>query len=250
MRKSIIAGVGVLMLGLLVTAAGDPWKDKPFDQWTDRDIAAVLQTSPWVKVNLQTGLGSKLAGGQAITGGSLGTSGGAESQSKGTAGSLPGQTGGAEKNANVGPAVYNAFWFSSRTIREAVARRAMLHSGMDITAAKQFVDHPQDEYVIMVQGTDMSLFEERGEKAFQDAAFLQVKSTKQRINPTRVEFQKEAGGNSVVSVKFFFPKKDVEGEPTIPIDEKEVDFYLRIGSEQIRTFFEPRKMVDSQGQDL
>lgn len=248
-RKPVFVSLGVLAIGLLAIALGDPWKDKPFDQWTDRDIAAVLQSSPWAKVNLQTGLGSKQMDQQAVTGGSLGTSGGAEAQSKTAAGALPGQTGGVAKNANAGPAVYNAFWFSSRTIREAVARRAMLHSEMDAAAATKFVDQPQDEYEIMVQGTDMSVFEQRGENAFKDVAFLQMKTTKQKINPSRVEFQKGADG-TVQSVEFFFPKKDANGAPTISADEKEVDFYLRVGPNQIRTFFEPKKMVDAQGEDL
>jgi len=239
-----------LVVVVLASAGGDPWKDKPFDQWTDRDITAVLQTSPWAKVNLQTGLGSKQMDGQAVTGGSLGTSGGAEAQAKTAAGALPGQTGGVAKNANAGPAVYNAFWFSSRTIREAVARRAMLHSEMEEAAAKKFIDQTFDEYEIMIQGSDMSVFELRGENAFKDAAFLQMKKSKQKIGPDRVEFQKGADGTSVQSVKFFFPKKDANGAPTISADEKEVDFYVRVGADQIRTFFEPMKMVDSQGEDL
>ena len=54
----------------------------------------------------------------------------------------------------------------------------------------------------------------------------------------------------LLALCYFFPKKDAAGAPTITADEKEVDFYLRIGPNQIRTFFEPKKMVDAQGEDL
>lgn len=132
----------------------------------------------------------------------------------------------------------------------ALARRAVLHGGMDAAAAKKFVDQPQDEYQIMVEGSDMLVFQQRGENAFEDAAFLQMKKTKQKLGPSHVEFQKGPDGTSVQAVKFFFPKKGAGGEPTIADDEKEVDFYLRIGASQITTFFEPRKMVDSRGEDI
>jgi hypothetical protein len=261
MRKFTFAGVTVLLLGVLVWAGGDPWKNKPFEQWTDSDIAAVLQSSPWAKVNLQTGLGSRMLDSTPLTqpvggvaggggGGSNTSRGSAGADSKTSAGSLPGQPGGLEKNADAGPGVYNAFWYSSRTIREALARRAVLHSGMDSGAAAKFVEQAQEEYTVMVQGPDMSLFQQRGEKAFDDAAYLELKKSKQKIAPSHVEFQRAADGTTVLGAKFFFSKKGASGEPAIGADEKQVDFYLRVGSSTIRTYFEPRKMVDAKGLDL
>ncbi len=37
---------------------------------------------------------------------------------------------------------------------------------------------------------------------------------------------------------------------TIGPEEKEVDFYLHIGDLMLRTYFEPKKMVDAKGEDL
>jgi hypothetical protein len=250
MRKLFFAGAAILVVVLMAWASGDPWKDKPYDQWTDNDIAVVLQQSPWSKISITAGLGSKQLDSTAVTSGSIGTAGGGNDTSKTSAGSLPEQTGGVAKNANAGPATYNAFWFSSRTIREALARRAVLHSGMDPANAAKFVEAPHDEYEVMVQGADMSVFQQRGEKAFEDAAFLQIKKSKAKVNASHVEFQRGADGTSVLGAKFFFPKKGANGEPLIAPDEKEVDFYLRIGANQLRTFFEPSKMEDSKGQDL
>ncbi len=49
---------------------------------------------------------------------------------------------------------------------------------------------------------------------------------------------------------FYFPKKDKAGNPTIVPDEKEMDFFLKVGDAKLITYFEPKKMMDSQGQDL
>jgi hypothetical protein len=54
----------------------------------------------------------------------------------------------------------------------------------------------------------------------------------------------------VTGVIFYFPKKGANGEPMISPHEKEIDFYLLIGDQKIITYFEPKKMVDSQGEDL
>jgi sulfur transfer protein SufE len=82
------------------------------------------------------------------------------------------------------------------------------------------------------------------------AAWLQLKKSKDKIFPTKVGFLKAADGTTVNGVVFYFLKKGAGGEPTIAPDEKEIDFYLKIGDAKLLTAFDPRKMVDSQGEDL
>jgi hypothetical protein len=242
-----IAGVvtAILMVVAAARAGGDPWKDKPFDQWTDNDIAGVLQASPWAKVNVQAGIGSKALDTAPVNGPISGTTAGSGDDISRT----PKRSVGTEPG-HEGLAAMNIFWFSSRTIRSALARRAMLHSGMDAATATKFAEQPQDEYQIMAQGSDMAVFQERGEEAFADAAFLEIKKTKQKIQPSHVLFQKGVDGTTVLGVKFFFPKKDANGEPSVSPDEREIDFYLRIGANQLKTFFDLKKMTDSKGEDL
>ena len=57
----------------------------------------------------------------------------------------------------------------------------------------------------------------------------------------------DGGVNGAV---FYFPKKSAGEEPTISPDEKEIDFYLQMGGAKLITYFDPRKMVDSKGEDL
>jgi hypothetical protein len=96
----------------------------------------------------------------------------------------------------------------------------------------------------------MYIFQKRGEDAFKDAAFIELKKpSKRKVNPVSVVFQKDANGN-VIGAVFNFPRKDSGGEPLINPDEKEIDFSLRVADAWIRVAFNPKQMVDSKGQDL
>ena len=63
MRKKAFAVTVILAAAAIAWAGGDPWKTKPVDQWTDKDIQEILQTSPWAKVNVPTqGAGTRPMG--------------------------------------------------------------------------------------------------------------------------------------------------------------------------------------------
>ncbi len=250
MRKYVFAGMGILLLAVMAWA-GDVWKDKPFDQWTEKDVLAVLQYSPWAKANLSAAGAWHPMDTSAYTGPAPGAVAGSDTDtSKRAEGSLSNQPGGFAKNANAGPQLYNVYWWSSRTIRAAFVRYAVLKGKTKPEDAPKMIEQPVDDYQILVQGKNMSVFEQRGEKFFQDAAFLEMKRSKAKIPPSQVVFQFGPDGKSVSSVVFHFPKTAKNGEPTIAPDEKECDFYLHLADSMLRTYFEPKKMVDAKGEDL
>jgi hypothetical protein len=250
MRKTTLAILAVLALAMAVWAGGDPWK-KPLGEWTDKDITSILQISPWSKAGVQP-QGAWRPDGMTQASGSVGVAGSGSDTSKAAASAAPGTGGGAEKNAAAAAATatYSIFWWSSRTIRAASMRRQVLKGLMTEADAEKAVAVSPDEYMILVQSTSMYIFQQRGEKAFESAGYLQTKKTKQKISPTHVAFLKGPDGQSVTGAVFYFPKKGANGEPTISPDEKEIDFYLHIGDSKLLTYFEPKKMVDSQGEDL
>jgi hypothetical protein len=250
MRKTSIAVTALLAAAAIAGAGGDPWKTKSIDQWTDKDIQEILVASPWSKPNLQT-QGAWRPDGMTQATGSTGVAGGKSDTSHVSAGANPDQNGGSEKadSAAANQATYSIFWWSARTIRAASMRRAVLKGTMTEADAEKTVSNVQDDYMILVQGTNMQIFQHRGEEAFQKVSYIQLKKTKQKINPSKVGFTKAADG-SVNGAVFYFPKKDASGEPTISPDEKEIDFYLQMGDAKILTYFEPKKMVDSKGEDL
>ena len=248
MRKTISFVVPAILLAMAVYASGDVWKTKPYTQWDEKDVAAVLQSSPWAKLDVS------LPGmqGEAAPNYNPGVSG---------PGSMPNRMGSASSATPIpqvgtgdNPApqtssrTYNLFWYSSRTIREAFARRAVLKGTMTPGNAAKMVAGNPDSYEVLVNAADMSAFEGRAEDTFKDEAFLELKKGKKKINLTNVVFQRSSG--KVVGVLFNFPKKDAEGQPSISADEKEVGFNMRVSGAWLRASFNLKQMADSQGPDL
>jgi hypothetical protein len=249
MRKTTLAILAVFTLAAVVWA-GDAWK-KPISTWTDNDISAILQTSPWAKTGLRP-VGAQHSADTTQASGSGGIAGSSSDLSHVSAGATTDKMGGSEKNASAAAAnaTYVVYWWSSRTIRAASMRRQVLKGTMTEADAEKAVAVSPDEYMILVQSTDMYIFQQRGEKAFESVAYLQAKKTKEKISPSHVAFLKGPDGVSVTGAVFYFPKKSANGEPTISADEKEIDFFIQVGGSKILTYFETKRMVDSQGQDL
>ncbi|HTZ72758.1 MAG TPA: hypothetical protein VMB47_02470 [Candidatus Aquilonibacter sp.] len=251
MRKIELLVASILALACIVWAGGDPWKTKTPDQWTEKDIQQILQTSPWVRPNLQVA-GARNSDTAPMTGGNIGIAGSKTDSSRASTGATPNKLGGAEKEADAlaAQASYTVFWWSSRTIRAASMRRAVLKGTMTQEDADKAVANQPDDYMILVQATNMAIFQQRGEDGFAKAAFLEPKRLKDKLYPTKVSFLKGSDGQTVTGAIFYFSKKSASGEPTIASDEKEVDFYLEVGPSKISTYFDPRKMTDSKGEDL
>ena len=251
MNKKLLAGVSLLAIATGVWAGGDPWKSKPFSQWDEKDVMTVLQNSPWSKVGIMPQGAWHPEGTSAADTSNLSMAGTKSDTSNRSAGANSNQMGGTAKEmeAQATREPYNIFWWSSRTIREASARRAVLKGTTTQEEADKMVSARVDSYQILVTGQNMSIFTARGEEAFMKVAYLQTHKKKEKLTPTKVEFQKSAEGN-VVGAVFSFPKTGADGEPTIAPEEKQVDFELEIGGAWLRTYFNLKQMADRQGEDL
>jgi hypothetical protein len=139
------------------------------------------------------------------------------------------------------------FWQSSRVMRAATARQAVLH-GEKVDVDK-YASEPQSEYQIVLRMQDMTPFRQHDEKFFQDNAFLQMKKGKDKISPTHVVYEKDSAG-LVTAAVFFFPKTTSSGAPIVSADETEVQFSCKIADSTVRVGFKPRDMVDQSGPAL
>ena len=230
MRKTEVLLALSLFAGISALAGGDPWEGKPYAQWTEQDVAVVLQTSPWVKTVAAVDAWRPMGTHAALD----------ISQDP--------HVGTAQADSAIhptGPQRYNILWGSARTVRAATMRRAVLKGTMKQEDLEKGIARVPGEYMILVKAQDMTIFQQRGETAFMNATFLQAKKNKQKILPSHVAFIRSAD-QTVTGAVFYFPKM----EAAISSGEKEIDFYLQIGESKLLTGFDLRKMVDSQGLDL
>lgn len=232
--------IALLVSGALVWASGPPWKDKPYQQWTDEDIARLSTDSPWAHAvtierawipwaNKELPEGLINGGGRA----------------------LPSTMEQSTDHARAGQARFYVFWMSSLVMRKALARRAVLHYGRSAAEEDEILKQQPDEYIIVVQGTDMTPFHDKSEEFYRANVFLQTKITQQKISPGRVSYVMSPDGKSVKAAKFLFPRKLSSGEPLIAPNERSVLFVCRIEGSPLRTDFDPQKMVvDEKAPDL
>jgi hypothetical protein len=268
MRKAILGFLSVALFAAICWAGGDPWKDKPYAQWDDKDIQHVLSNSPWVhNVTVAaawepsaptTELGGYGGSGQtqpnapsqpAAPSGGGGMKGGGGPAPGGGGGGGAAPSGGMDM-PNIPQATFSVFWLSSRTMRAALGRRAVLHSGRNEADVEKYVDQPVEDFEVTVQGRDMTPFSKNDETFFQSHATLEMKKSKDKVSPAKVTFERSQDGKTVTSATFFFPKRSSTGEATIAADEKEVTFACELGKSQLKVSFDPRKMSDQKGPDL
>lgn len=237
----------ILVFAALALASDPPWKGKPYDQWTDKDLEKIFTDSPWSRIGTVTRTWAPLTS-------SSGSTSGAQPSTP-MPGGRPGGPGGVTSpsgNDAGGPGDelrFNVYWASSRIMRAASARKSVLHGGKQDVDVAKYASEPQEEYQIVVQSEDMTPFVRHDEKFFQENSFLDVKKTKQKISPSHVHFERDDKG-LVGAAVFFFPKKTTGGEPTITSDEKNVEFNCRIEGSRLRVNFDPQKMMDTQGPSL
>jgi hypothetical protein len=251
-RKAISCAVTILIAASLIWAANDPWKSKPYQQWDDKDLRRIFNESPWAKV-VQISSSSV----SAYDSGSLPaepSSASPAQQTRGTGGGgqypLPSVPSPTPQSQQSTATPYVVRWVSSRTIREAAVRSAVLKGQLKPDDAAKDFAQTVDTYQVLVAGPNMKAFQGADEDSLKNAALLQMKRTKEKLTPSDVKIGRTADGTSIESVVFSFPKKSASGEPTIAPDEKGADFSTSAAGVKINVSFDFSKMEDSQGRDL
>jgi hypothetical protein len=263
MRKIAILTLlasGVVAAGL-VYGSSDGWKTKPYQQWDQNDIKEVLTNSPWVKhtvveatwqksqlntpdVSNQNPPSQTSPQGPPRPGGMPGASAGGS----GTPGG-----GGAEQGAvsEGGPsAVFFVRWSSSQTVREAIARDAVLNGRNSEAQAEQYVNQASAGYDILISGTDMTPFANETDDTLKSKAYMEVKPSKEKVSPSSVEITKDVDGKKITSVLFAFPKQGPNGQPLLGGNDKQAQFDCKLKQVHFDEDFDLRKMTGKNGPDL
>lgn len=237
--RSMSVWLSVALVSATIALASDPpWKGKPYNQWDDNDLELVFTASPWTRKAEVMRTWDRFSAKDNQQNDQIG----------GRGRGLPGDTARSTQAATVDDVDFFVDWASSRPMRAAAARKAVLHGGKPDFDVEKYAKEPQTEYQIIVQANDMTPFTRHDEQFFQQKAFLEIKKKKLKLSPTHVVYERDDKG--VSSAIFFFPKTTGSGDPTIPDDEKSVTFTCKIEESQLRVTFEPPKMVDTSGPAL
>lgn len=217
--------------------AGDPWKDKPYTEWTEKEVRKVFQDSPWARPVATLVIQEQVVAVPRVGGAgppmpmdvdSLGTTVSSSDRVK---------------------SFVIVQWASSRTIREAIVRQHQLQGRYNEEQAKQFLSASPAGHVLLLFGPDIKRFEEVSEDAMRDSAHLKLKRSKKKISPSSVRVVRR--GSELAVVEFRFPRQ-VDGQPTIEANEKKVTFSFpkRERGNALTTDFDLRKMMRDGKPDL
>jgi len=243
MSKKLASVLAVALFATFAVYASDAWKDKDFEKWDQKDIDKILKDSPWSK-QIQYGGGATGGMDAPFTQPASESAhpdinnGGRLSASAGTQGS-----------AGMGAAT-NFFvrWYSSRTVREAMARQREM-KGTPAEEARKGLSTEMETFEIVVQSTNLNAFSKEGEASLKEHSYLMLKSSKDKIAPSRVIVQK-GQDERPVAVVYDFPRKSASGEPTIAATEKSVEFFTKAGATPLTVSFDVSKMADKKGPDF
>jgi hypothetical protein len=254
MRKLVLSGFSLWILVALAWA-GDPWKDKAYQQWDKGDVQRILNDSPWVKVAYIDMSGASLSDQSGLSSGNPGASPRAMAGKAGVGGggAAPGATpgeigGGTSPNPPQIPFVVR--WISSRTIREALVRNGELSGQVKEADAAKDLSTPAETYEVVVFGPQMDVFGAATESTLKENVFFTCKKTKEKIAPATVNMERTPDGKTIRAIIFSFPKQTAAGEPTIASTEKTVEFSCTLPRVKFKVSFDLPRMEDSKGRDL
>ncbi len=226
----------LLVFAALVWAGSDPWKTKPFQQWDAADVKRIVTDSPWARV---IRINAPWKSGQ-----SGDSSGSGLKHGQGSGGSDD------DDDSSPTQAAFIVRWVSSRTVRAAALRGAVLGGQLKEEEAERELAQQSDVYQVLVAGPDMKPFDSVDETMLKNNTELVAKKTKEKFAPSKVQISRSPDGKKIQGVVFSFPRKSETGESTIASDEKTVNFSCAAGTAKIETSFEISKMQDMQGRDL
>jgi hypothetical protein len=249
MFKRAASIVAAVVLVAAAAYAGDPWKDKDFTNWDEKDVQKIMQESPWShKIQYGMNSGGRMEGNLTSNGDS---SSHGDPNSGGTTATLGRQSGGSGVSnmpSTGAETIFVVSWVSSNTFREAQARRREL-AGTPAEEARKTLSTAPETYQIVVASPNMRAFARATEDELKAEAFLTLKDSKAKVIPSGVVIQKGQTG-APAYLLFTFNKKTATGEPTFAPSEKGAEFTFLAGKTTLKVNFDFSKMQNKQGLDL
>jgi hypothetical protein len=231
----------------------DPWKEKSYKDWDEKDIRRILNDSPWsraAEAERERKKRSLEAPAGAPTAGNASEEGEEENEEEEKHRGRKEEDEEREREQGSVQTKFIVRWISSRTLREASARGQVLRKQISEAEMDKQLPPASDDYELAVVGTDMTSFQRADEPRLKGATYLRGKKSKEKIMASQVEIVRGADGKRINAVIFHFPKQNPGGQAIVSSDENELKFVTHAGSSEIKATFDPQKMIDKQGMDL
>ena len=198
------------LLSALLLGAAEPWNEKPYTEWSEKEVQRVFTDSPWAHSYV-------------------------DPQAHGALGPMKADASGTVQ------------WASARTVREAIVRQKQLKGVYKAEEATRFLSATPTHHVLLVFGPSARLFEWVTEKEAQEAARLRLKRHKKEIPATSVRF---IHGDAKIAAAEFLFDRETDGQATVAADEEKVSFICSPHNITISVEFDLRKMVRDGKPDL
>jgi hypothetical protein len=251
MRNALIAFFSISLLAA-TTAADEPWLDKSYRSWNQKDIHKILNDSPWAQNVQALAPWLKRTTVAQFPSRRPGDTAPGETDYPTDVASDASQPYGLPPGAAIAKAPLATFlirWESAKTVRAAEAREAILRGRMQPREAEEFLKQEPSEYELVLVVNPSVGLPERDEFKLQESAHLRGTRTRADVLATRAQIQESSDGKSI-EVYFYFPKRTSAGNPSLSPDETEVEFECSVAGSTIRATFHPQKMRTEAGSDL
>jgi hypothetical protein len=222
----------LLSLVALRLRADDPWK-KPYKTWSENDLREISTDSPWAKRIKKLDLSEK----DALSPNGKKEDDDDDKDDKG-------------KKDEHSDTLFVVRWVSSRTLRRAWTRGQVLRGRIPDSDIEKSVPPAPDDYEITVLGPAMNSFDKTTESLLQSKTYLELKKSKQKFPPMKVEIVRASDSKTISAIIFHFSKDTPAGQPVISSDETEAKFVSKAISHSIEARFNLGKMKDEQGLDF
>lgn len=251
MRNPLITFFSIFLLAA-AAAADEPWLDKAYQSWNQKDVRKILNDSPWAQNVQALAPWLKRTTVAQFPGKTRGGTAPGEKDYPSDVASDASQPYGLPPGAAIAKAPLATFlirWESAKTVRAAEAREAILRGRMQPGGAEEILRQEPSEYELVLVINPSVGLPEHDEFKLQESARLRGTRTKAEVLATRAQIQESPDGKSI-EVDFYFPKKTSAGNPSLSPDEAEIEFACSVAGSTIRATFHPQKMRTEGGPDL
>lgn len=230
MKRLIWLSLASIGASAVLLAAGF-WDKKGFLEWSDREVARMMENSPWsrevhIMVMPRATFSQNASGGGFPTGGA--------SSGRGRSGRNGGGLG--ESELSRPSVLLHVRWLSALPVKQAMVRFSMSSEQELDEQARQFLDRVESHYVITVSGIPNRMLDpEEGVQRFIEGGRIERGKNREPLTPENVEPRPE---QNRITLFFFFPRTD-----PITLEDKNVEFVLKAENLNFKRKFKLQDMM-------